>query len=146
MKNLEREILFFYNKNLKLLTDIASGILCICFAACMLYPVIYTVFSRNGKVLAFACIVPFTEAQSNIGYLINLTNQSFFVVFACYGYVIFLRLYLLIFVHLCVSVDVLVEKANELHEHIKYDGTEAQNRKLSLKLTEMVQLHMEFLR
>lgn len=145
MKNLERGILFFYNKKLKLLTNLASGILCVCFSACMIYPVIDTLFNRNGKVLTFACIVPFTDPHSNFGYFINLTNQSLLITYACYGYVIFLRLYLLMFVHLCVRVDVLVEVANELHGHIIECGTAAQNRVVTLKLTEIVQLHLEFL-
>lgn len=138
MKNLERELLFFYNKKLKFLTDLSCRVMCFCFAACIVYPVIDSIF--NGKSLAFTFLVPFTEDQSNFGFSINLANQSFLIGIAGCGYVVFLRLYLLLFAHLCVRVDVLVETANELHDPI------IENENVSLKLTEIVTLHLDFLR
>lgn len=146
-KNLEREILFFYNKKIKFFTDLTTKVLCIGFTACMVYPVIIDiVYSQFGKTLGFACIVPFTDPHTNIGYLINLANQSLIIAFACYGYVIFIRLYFLLFSHLFANLAVLVEKATELHDHITEFGNAEESRIVSLKLSEMVQLHLGFLR
>lgn len=120
---------------------------------CGIYPIISSVLEQK-KILSFGFILPFFDRKTNFGFLINYLYQSLQVVLTGLMYGAFCRIYWQLFGNAIVKIELLKEAANELKENIMNyvfdaedaDSLSAYHQQISLKLKEIVDLQLEYLR
>lgn len=142
-----KEILFTYIKILR----ICNNIFC-CFGvasilACVLYPIMDSLFMSKKLVLGFGFLIPYTNHEKWFGYILNFIFQNIQVVVLGFGYITFIRVYWLFFAHACVKSDILRSTLEDFNGHIGNDSyDEEQNQEMELRLKKCVQFHIEYLR
>lgn len=145
-KYAENKILLEYNKILKFCNKLFASAMIFCIVLLNSYPIVDSIFFAKKKVLGLGYIIPFTYPDENIGFILNFIFQNIQCALSGYGYVVFLRINWLYFAHTCVRIDILKNTVNDLKENITDTYDENNNQIISLKLNEIVQLHVEYLR
>lgn len=119
----------------------------LCVVACFVYPIFDSIFLAKQKVLCFGFLIPYTDPQELVGYALNFLFQIWQVIVLCFGYVAFLRMYFLLFVHACLRSDILKINMEDFNGHItEFDDQIHQNEKLSIMLNEIVRQHLNYLK
>lgn len=144
----KRRILFKYNKKVKRFIDFLTIVFAVSFLICVIYPIIGTILEKK-KVLSFAFILPFVDHKTDFGHLINFVFQSGQIVLTAFMYGSFCRIYWQLFGNALVRVELLKEVVNEFKENILDYVDEdlgGNHQQLSLKLKEIVEIHLGYLR
>lgn len=139
-------ILYDHNKLLILCNKIFGIGTTVCIISGIFYPIFDSIFLSKKKVLAFGYLLPFVDPEGKIGFLFNYLFQNIVLIIVGSGFGIFLRMYWLFFAHACMRSDILKKTVEDLKEHISDIKTEKQNLQLTLKLDEIVEIHIEYLR
>lgn len=145
-RNADKQLLFDYNKKLQFCNKVFGIFIIITVIICSVYPIFDSVFLTKKKVLCFGVLLIFTNPNGIIGYICNFLFQNIQAVIVGYGYVVFLRIYWLLFAQACARIDLLKISVNDLKEHITDSDNENQNQIVSIKLNDIAQLHLEYLR
>lgn len=144
-KYAEEPILYDQNKLLILCNKIFGIGTTFCIISGILYPIFDSIFLSKKKVLAFGYLFPFVDPEGKIGFWLNYLFQNIVLIIVGSGFGIFLRMYFLFFAHACMRSDILKNTVESLKEHISDITDEKQNLQLTLKLDEIVELHIEYL-
>lgn len=145
-KYADKQILFDSNKILRWCNKILIIGCILCDVSLMSYPIIDSVFLSKKKVLGFGVLLPFTNPEENIGFFLNFLLHNMEMIAITYGFVAFQRMYFIFFSHACVRIDILKNTVDDLKKYVTDKDDAKQNQLLSLKLNEIVQLHLEYLR
>lgn len=142
----DKEILFTYNKILRICNKLFFLGTIVSAVSCVLYPIIDSLFISKKLILGFGFLIPFTNPEEILGYLLNFVFQNTQVVILCFGYVTFIRMYWMLFAHACVRSEILKSNLEAFNGNITYTHDDKQNQQLALMLNEIVELHIEYLR
>lgn len=135
-----------YNKKLRICNKIVGYGCTICVLSCIIYPIFVSIFLSKKKVLGFGFLLPFTDPEELFGYFLNYVFQNVEFIICGFGFIAFLRLYLLLFTQTCLRLDILKNTVDGLTDLVLNNEDSKQDKKISSRINEIVQLHMEYLR
>lgn len=110
-----------------------------------IYPMIDAIFIKKKKVLSFGFLLPFIDPTTNFGFYINFFHQMWCFILGGCGYASVFRSYWLIIGQLIIKIEILKYNTNNLMELIENNNDGKQDKKISLALSEIVELHIGYL-
>lgn len=114
---IDKKTIWKYTKISKILHDIIDAVLILAGLSFVISSILLTLITST-YILPYGFIIPFTDPNTLIGYIINLLYQYFQTYTVVFGFLGFSRIYLTLVIHGCTEIATMVDMINDLNKLI----------------------------